>query len=258
MPTITRRLFNGTENTYDGRMEKILAVIPARGGSKGILKKNIRPFCGKPLLAYSIEAAKGAPSVDRVIISTDSQEIADVGKKYGAEVPFLRPPELAEDGSKVVDAVVHLLEKLKGDEGYEPTHVLLLQPTSPMRTSEDIENAIALMKKRGADNVISVCRTETLLVGKDENDVLTIINEEHARTGNRQQLPRYYKFDGSMIYLIETRTLLADHSFLGGTPVGYEIERWRSFDLDEPQDFVVGELIYNNRDDLKKKIRSFS
>lgn len=234
----------------------ILALIPARGGSKGIPKKNSRLFCGKPLVAYSIEAAKGAASVSRVIVDTDSQEIADISRRHGAEVPFLRPSELAGDAAKVVDSVMYLLAKLKADEGYEPTHVLLLQPTSPLRTAEDIENAVTLMKKRGANNVISVCRTESLLITKGDDDKLVMLNSELA-SANRQQAPKYYKFDGSMIYLIETGVLLRDRSFAGGEPYGYEIARWRAIDLDEPQDFVLGEFIYQNRDMLAARIRDF-
>ena len=235
----------------------ILAIIPARGGSKGIPKKNIRPFCGKPLIAYSIEAAKAAPSVSRVIVDTDSQEIADIAKKYGAEVPFLRPAEFATDTAKIIDSTEHLLKKLKEAEEYEPSHVLLLQPTSPMRTSDDIEKAVVLMAKRGANNVISVCRTESLLLRMDDDCKLQMQNAEVA-SANRQQAGRYYKFDGSMIYLIETAALLRDRSFAGGEPHGYEIERWRAVDLDDPQDFVLGELIYQNREALAQRIKDFS
>lgn len=236
---------------------KILALIPARGGSKGIPKKNIRAFAGKPLIAYSIEAAKQAKSVSRVIVSTDSEEVAVVAKQYGAEVPFLRPAEFAGDTSNIIEAVEHLLERLKVDEGYEPTHVLLLQPTSPMRTSADIENAVTLMQKLNADNVISVCRTESLLLRMGDDKKLIMLNAELA-SANRQQAGKYYKFDGSMIYLIETPILLRDRSFAGGTPHGYEIEHWRAVDLDYPEDFVVGELMYQNRDLLAQRIKDFS
>jgi CMP-N,N'-diacetyllegionaminic acid synthase len=234
----------------------ILAIVPARGGSKGIPKKNIKPFCGKPLLAYSIEAAKQA-GIPRIIVDTDSPEIADVAKQYGAEVPFLRPPQFATDSAKIIDSVEYLLGKLKADEGYEPTHVLLLQPTSPMRTAEDIQNAIALMEKRGAHNVISICRTESLLLNKDQDDKLIMLNEALA-SANRQEAGAFYKFDGSMIYLIETTLLLKEHSFAAGNIYGYEIERWRAIDLDYPEDFVLGELIYQNREALAARIKNFN
>lgn len=236
---------------------QILAVIPARGGSKGIPKKNIRPFCGKPLIAYSIEAARAAPSVSRIIVDTDSQEIANIAKSFDAEVPFLRPAEFATDTSPIIDSVEHMLGKLKADENYEPTHVLLLQPTSPLRTSQDIENAVALMQKLSANNIISVCRTESLLIQMGDDHKIIMLNPELA-SANRQQAGKFYKFDGSMIYLIETAVLLRERSFAGGTPHGYEIERWRSVDLDYPEDFVLGELIYQHRDQLVQHIKNFS
>ena len=244
--------------SMDTEERKILSIIPARGGSKGITGKNIRAFAGKPLIGYSIESAKNAPSVNRIIVSTDDAEIARVSKEYGAEVPFLRPAELATSISKVVDAVVHLVEKLKVDEGYEPTHILLLQPTSPLRTEEDIEKAIALFFSSKADSLVSICRTENVLMTKDADNVIAIQNPELLHSPNRQELPAYYKFDGSMIYLIDTNVLMKERSFLAGKLVGYEIPRWRAADLDEPQDFVVGELIYNNREDISSRIRSFS
>ena len=116
-----------------------LGIIPARGGSKGIRNKNIRAFAGKPLIAYAIDAAKKSRYLSRTVVSTESEEIARVAKEYGAEVPFLRPKELAEDTSKVFDAIAHLLEKLKTDEGYAPDYIVLLQPTSPLRTAKDID-----------------------------------------------------------------------------------------------------------------------
>ena len=237
---------------------KILALIPARGGSKGIPKKNIRPFNGKPLIAHSIECAKRSSHVDRIVVTTDSEEIAEVARTYGAEVPFLRPAELAGDTSKVMDAVIHALETLKATDGYEPTHVLLLQTTSPLRTPEDIDRAVELLAARNADALVSVCRTENLLLTKDDDDALTVLNAEQLGTTNRQLLPKYYKLDGCMIYLIKTEVLVRERSFFAGKLVGYEIERWRAVDLDESQDFVVGELIARHADDIAKNIDQFS
>lgn len=237
---------------------KILAVIPARGGSKGILHKNIRSFNGKPLIAHSIIAGRNAPSVDRVVVSTDDEEIAAIAKEYGADVPFLRPAELAEDKSKVVDAIVHAMEKLRADEGYEPTHILLLQPTNPLRTSEDIERAVALFERAGADSLVSVCRTENLLLTKDAEHALSILNAEQLKTTNRQELSAYYKLDGCMIYLVDAKRFLAEKSFFTGKLVGYEIERWRAVDLDEPQDFIVGEMIQREQDAIRKQLNDFS
>lgn len=241
----------------DRKGAKILAIIPARGGSRGIPKKSVRLFAGKPLIAHTIGAAKNSPSIDRVVVSTDSEEIAAVARDFGAEVPFLRPAELATSESKIVDAVAHLLGALQKD-GYEPTHVLLLQPTSPMQTSSDIERAIDLFFASSADSLVSVCRTENLLMTKDSDNVLTIQNPEMLESSNRQELPAYYKLDGSMIYMVDAKKFLEKKSFFFGRLVGYEIERWRAVDIDEPQDFVVGELIFQNRDSIESQIRNFS
>ena len=242
---------------YDSRME-ILAVIPARAGSAGIPKKNIKLFAGKPLIAYSIEAARASLSVGRIIVSTDSEEIAAIAKDYGAEVPYLRPAELSTASSRVVDAVMHLLEYLKQNEDYRPSHVLLLQPTSPLRTRDDIEKAVALLKSSDADEVVSVTRTENVLMTKDKEGVLTVQDQQLLNSPNRQELPAYYKFDGSMIYLIKTDVLEKERSFFAGKVVGYEIPRWRGVDLDEPQDFVVGELVFKHKDDIERQLRDFS
>ena len=234
----------------------ILAVIPARGNSKGIRRKNIRYFAGKPLLVHAIETAKKAPSVTRIIVSTDDKRAVTIAKKAGAEVPFLRPRHLATDTSNVVDAVIHLLDQLARGEDYRPTHVLLLQPTNPLRTADDIENTFKLLKKTRADSVVSVCKTENLLFTKDSRDALTIVNPDQAHATNRQQLPAYYRLDGCMIYLIKTDVLRKYRSFLAGKLIGYEIEKWRAVDLDEPEDFVVGELVFKHKKAIVERIKN--
>lgn len=236
----------------------ILALITARGGSKGIPRKNIRPFCGKPLIAYSIEAAKAAPSVKRIVVSTDNEEIAAVAREYDAEVPVMRPAELASDTIPLVDAVMHMLDYLQKTEKYIPSHVLLLQATSPLREVSDIENAVKLLTERGGDSLVSLCRTENGLFTKNGEDIVETLYDGYASGTNRQMLPKTYKLDGCMIYLIKTNVLRREHSFLGGKLIGYEIERWRAIDLDEPQDFVTGELLYKNREAIAKQIKNFS
>jgi CMP-N,N'-diacetyllegionaminic acid synthase len=237
---------------------KILALIPARGGSKGIREKNIKLFAGKPLIAHTIAAAKDSKCVDRIVVSTDDQRIADVAKECGAEIPVFRPAELAGDKSPVMDAVIHMLDHLKDKESYEPTHVLLLQTTSPLRTAQDIDASVELYEKRGADSLVSMCRTEQGLFTKGDDDVVETLFDGYSAGTNRQSLKPTYKLDGCMIYLIRTELLREKRSFIAGKLVGYEIPRWRAVDLDEPQDFVVGELIYKNRNELLESIRNFS
>ncbi len=234
---------------------RILAIIPARGGSKGIPHKNIRPFAGKPLLAHTIETARENAYVNRIVVSTDDSAIARVAKKYGADV-VPRPVQLASDKSQIIDAILHTLDTLKG-QGYEPTHALLLQPTNPMRTSNDITRAVSLLTERKADSVVSVCRTENMLLTKNKRDGLRILNPDTLSSANRQELGAYYKLDGCMIYLTSVRMLREKRSFFAGKLVGYEIERWRAVDIDEPQDFVTGELIFKNRSRITKALKNF-
>jgi N-acylneuraminate cytidylyltransferase len=136
-------------------MPKILGIIPARGGSKGILGKNIRSLVGKPLIQYAVEAARSSNMVDRLILTTDSVEIAEVGKALGVEVPFLRPPELAQDDTPMVPVLEHALQFVEM-QGWQPDIILLLQPTAPLRRAEHIQQAVKLLVESKCDSVVSV------------------------------------------------------------------------------------------------------
>src|SRR5580704_13363907 len=138
---------------------KILGLITARGGSKGIPRKNIIPVAGKPLLAWTIEAARGSASVDRVVLSTDDEEIAGVGRQFGAEVPFMRPGALAGDTAGSLGVALHALDWAAREGGGEPGYLLILQPTSPLRTSEDIDAVFELALERQAPAVLGVRET---------------------------------------------------------------------------------------------------
>ncbi|MBC8555357.1 MAG: acylneuraminate cytidylyltransferase family protein, partial [Candidatus Brocadiales bacterium] len=139
--------------------KRILAIIPARGGSKRLPRKNILDLAGKPPIAWSIEAALGSKYIDRVIVSTDDEEIAGISRKYGADVPFMRPNKLATDESSSVDVVLHVINTLK-EKGRESEYIMLLQPTSPLRTMENIDEAVELLQSSSSDAVISVCEAE--------------------------------------------------------------------------------------------------
>ena len=236
----------------------VLAIIPARGGSKGIINKNIRVFGGKPLLAHTIDAAKKSRYVTRIVVSTESEAIADVARKYGAEVPFLRPMELAGDKAKATDAVYHLLVTMEEESGYRPDYVVLLQPTSPLRESADIDGALTLLFKRKDSAVVSVCRTEQLLFTKNKKEVLELVSDESfLKSGNRQELPDTYKLDGSMVYAIKTSVFLKKRTFIPKGVIAFEIPRWRAVDIDEPQDFLVGELIFRKRKKIERALKAF-
>src|SRR3989344_6738402 len=139
---------------YKGK--KVLGVITARGGSKGIPGKNIRPLLGKPLIVYTIEAAKNSGVFDRLILSTDDKEIADVAQKCGCDVPFMRPDELAQDDTPHLPVMQHAVQWLKDNENYEPDYVMILQPTSPLRQASHIKEAVDLILSKGTDAVLSV------------------------------------------------------------------------------------------------------
>ena len=135
---------------------QVLGLLTARGGSKGLPRKNVLPIGGKPLLAWSIEAAKGSASVDRVVMSTDDDEIAGISREFGADVPFMRPEHLSRDDSAHFPVVEHAIQWLEKNEGYRPDYILLLQPTSPLRTAGDIDGAVGLAVRHRADAVVSV------------------------------------------------------------------------------------------------------
>ncbi len=233
----------------------VLAYIPARGGSKRIPNKNIRDFCGKPLIAYAIEQGKAHPRVGRVIVDTDDEKIAEVAKKYGAEVPFMRPPELATDSAQAIDALIYLLERLKKEEGYEPTHVLLLQTTSPLREASDIDACFKMVDKTDAATVLTIAKTHPRIYFLDSENRLILANKEATDSTNVQAWPAAYLLNGCQVYIIKVSELLRTRKIVGDDVRGVISERWRSIDLDDPEDFVVAELLYKHREAIKKQIQ---
>ena len=139
---------------------KILGIVPARKGSKGLPGKNIKLLDGKPLIGYTIDAAKASKYINRLVLTTDDDKIALIGREFGIEIPFMRPAELAEDTSRAIDAYLYTLKRLKSESNYEPDMIVILQPTSPLRTTEDIDNSIKIMIEKNADSVISMCELE--------------------------------------------------------------------------------------------------
>lgn len=217
----------------------LLALIPARAGSKGIPRKNIRSFCGKPLLQWSIDAALGAACVDQVVVSTDDPEFAEIARAGGAEVPFLRPVELAEDLSPGVDPVLHALEQL-----HHVSDVLLLQPTSPLRTSEDIEAMIALRRQAGSESAVSVCisakHPSWMYTLSSDQTLQPLVN--HAEVGCRQQLPTAYVLNGA-IYLATRTFLIKEKSFIREDTLAYVMPAERSVDIDSALDWQWAEFL---------------
>ncbi|WP_227762467.1 cytidylyltransferase domain-containing protein [Zhaonella formicivorans] len=222
----------------------ILGIIPARAGSKGLPGKNIKPLLGKPLINYTIEEAKKSVVLDRLIVSTDSTEIALVAKNADAEVPFIRPSELATDGAKSMDVVQHAMRWIERyDQKYDL--VMVLQPTSPLRKAIDILNALNVLIKKNANAVVSVCETEhhpwwcnTL----PENGSMEHFIRHDIINTNRQELPIFFRLNGA-IYLAKWDFLKTQGSWFGQSTFAYKMPRERSIDIDTELDFHICEII---------------
>jgi N-acylneuraminate cytidylyltransferase len=216
--------------------DSILAVIPARGGSKGLPRKNILPFSGQPMINWTIQAAHGSRYIDRVILSSDDLEIMQVAAEAGCEVPFRRPAELADDTSNSTDVALHAIKQVRGYDW-----LILLQPTSPLRSSIDIDSAIELCMHHNAISCVSVCEVSEspywMYTLNGENRLMSLLPQEQIHT-RRQDLTPAYSLNGA-IYLIQTETLSQSRSFIGNDTVAYVMPRERSVDVDSADDLMM-------------------
>ncbi len=233
------------------RGRKIIALIPARGGSKGIKDKNIVLLKGKPLIQYSIDAAKNSKYIDRIIVSTDSKKIAEVAKSLGAEVPFLRPVELASDNSKTIEVVLHAVHWLEDNQSSYDA-LVLLQPTQPLRTSGDIDDAIEKYLNNGENSLVSVCKVSDnpILIRTIDDSGLLVNLLDRNSTIRRQDMPEYYKVNGA-IYINKIENLKVETSFNDNT-VPYIMREDHSVDIDDISDLDMAEWIMSknqNRND---------
>ncbi len=236
---------------------KVLGVITARGGSKGIPRKNVKLLGGKPLIAYTIERAKESGVFDRIILSTDDQEIAEVGKQYGIEVPFMRPADLAEDTTPTLPVLVHALKWLKENEGDEPEAVMLLQPTAPLRRPEHIREAHALFIASNADSVVSMVEVPghfnphwQFRIGKDDRAEIFTSEPFRDIVTRRQELPKTYTRNGA-IYLFKSMLLFNDPpSFYGDDVRAYIMDEASSVNIDSPEDFLAAEAALTHKSNL--------
>ena len=221
----------------------MLAVIPARGGSKGLPGKNIKLLAGLPLIAWSIRAAQAARGISRIVVSTDSPDIAAVATAHGAEVPFLRPAELATDDAPAWAAYLHLAEELeRRGTGSVPSFVIV-QPTSPLRTATDIDQAIAIFHERKAQAVISVSATPhpaSWLRRIDEQGVLRPFLDGPLANANRQQCPATFLPNGA-VFVLDRNFLAATHGYYGERTFAYEMPAERAVDIDTAEDFAWAE-----------------
>jgi len=224
----------------------MLALIPARGGSKALPGKNIRPLCGKPLISYTIEAAQKSRLISRIVVSTDSQDIAEISRSLGAEVPFLRSVELATDTAQAVDVYIDTCERLYGLKGAGLKHFVVLLPTAPLRMSEDIDGAINLFDSKEADAVISVVDSPHPIQWHrriDGNDVLRpYFDPLMEDMANRQSLPKSYLPNGS-IFVLNYSFIKRNRSYYSNKTFAYIMPSERSVDIDSLTDFLFAEFL---------------
>lgn len=226
---------------------KNIAIIPARSGSKGLPDKNIRELCGKPMLAYSIEAAKKSGKIDVVHVSTDSEHYAEIAKAYGADVPFLRTGEFSGDTATTWDVVRFVLDKYK-QMGQQFELVTVLQPTSPLRTADDIIEASAMYSLKSATAVVSVCEMEHSPLWSNTLNSDLCMNGFLSKASNvqRQQLETYYRINGA-IYMIDAEVIRNNFEIYGERSYAYIMPRERSVDIDDVMDFKIAEMYMKER-----------
>ncbi len=222
---------------------KILAVIPARGGSKGVPKKNIKLLAGKPVIYYTLEEAKKSKHLDRIVVSTDDREILKTCEDLGAEV-ITRPPELATDTSPTELALIHVIETLKEQEGYEADIIVTLEPTSPLRTVQLVDRCIERLLDSGADSVISVTETRECFGRIDDGKFEYLFKDQPRRRQLRQ--PMY--IESSTVYVTKTETLLKNKSVLGEKLFAVIAREDEAIDINTPLDFVIAEAVMQWRE----------
>ena len=224
-------------------MKKYLAIIPARGGSKGIPGKNIIDVAGRPLIAYSIEVAKLMTENNiaaKAIVSTDSEEIADISKKLGIDVPFLRPAELSGDKAKSIDFLLHAL-KFYEEQGEEFDAIILLQPTSPLRTYEDIKEAVEIYESSGAQSLISVYQEDyicDLVSYHKDGDFGVPLDDRHNKGVRRQEHNKLFIRNGA-IYISDTGLLQKENLIISDKPALYVMPKSKSVNLDTTEDLEL-------------------
>ena len=230
-------------------MKNILGVITARGGSKGIPGKNIKLLGGKPLIAYTIESAKKSKLITHLIVSTDDEKIADVCRQYGADVPFIRPKELAQDTTPHLPVMQHAIKFMEEKLGIVFDYAVILQPTSPFRTAEDIDGTIQKLIDTGADSAVSLVEFDKSMhpmkAKKLEGDKVLSYCLEEVEGIRRQDIPIAYRRSGA-VYAMKRDLLLKDNRLYGDFVVGYIVPKERSIDIDEPIDWIRAEYMLEN------------
>ncbi|MGQ0526456.1 MAG: acylneuraminate cytidylyltransferase family protein [Alphaproteobacteria bacterium] len=232
-------------------MTLTLCMINARGGSRGVPRKNIKTLSGKPLIHYAIDTAKQVSEINRIVVSTEDEEIAEIAREAGADVPFMRPHELATDAALQIDTIMYTLERLQNvNPGVTYDRVVLLQPTVPLRKAEDVSGCIQLHKDTNADTVISVVevggRHPEILYKKSKNNALQPYLETSQAGINRQNLDKLYWRTGG-VYVIRSALLLEERKIYGADIKGYEVGEDSAFNIDSPFDWELAEAWAKHR-----------
>ncbi len=226
--------------------KKIIAVIPARKGSKGLKGKNIKELCGKPLIAWSIEAALSSKYLDEIVVSTDDKATIDIANKYGASAPFLRPEYLSSDVATTFDVLKPTINFYNNELNKEFDYIVLLEPTSPLRDFSDIDNAVERLIYSDASSIVGISKTEdqnpVFLVNKDKDDFISGYVSKDMPSLRRQDVKDIYFFDGS-IYISELKSLLDRETFYHNNTIGFEMPKYKSLEVDDIYDFIMVEAI---------------
>lgn len=222
----------------------MLVVIPARGGSKGVPGKNIKELHGKPLIAYTIEAALHAQGIHRVVVSTDSKEIAEVARRYGAEVPFLRPAYLADDTASAVDVYIHIAEYMMEQFGEDMSKFMVLLPTAPLRDEGNIEEALAFWKEKKASTLISMTEADVPISWyyvQNDRGYIENAGFDSANAINNRQVNRKYYIPNGAIYILDYNLLKKGRTYYDDNTVAYIMNKEKSIDIDTIWDFEIAE-----------------
>ncbi len=229
--------------------KSVIGIIPARGGSKGLPGKNRKEMCGKPLIAWTIEKALKARFLDVVVVSTDSLEIAEIAKSYGAQVPFLRPSELASDTSSSYEVIRHVLDHYRSNSDSDFTYTMLLEPTSPLREDDDIDRVIKMLDSNydSYDSIVTVGEVgeHPSIMKRFSGKNLMQFCPDLAQTIRRQDnTPAYFPY--GVCYLAKTLSLLEEDTFYMRRCMGFEIKRYQRYEIDDIYDFICTEAIMNH------------
>jgi len=229
----------------------VLAVIPARGGSKSVPRKNITPIFGRPLIAYTIDAAKRSKYITHFVLSSEDDEIISIAKKYGAPVPFKRPAELATDQAATLPVVQHALREMEARENIRFSFVVLLQPTTPMRQPEDIDAVVKKIIETGADSVVSVCDVDAYHPARMrkivDDRLVELPIREPREMARRQDLPRIYIRNGA-VYAVRRDVLMDRNSMIGTVSRPYVMPIERSVNIDGKLDLLMAQLLMREED----------